>query len=73
MVERLASRTDAAYRHWPASVGDDVVAEAVAVFCRESLPAALRRELEHSPDVRAHLFHLTDTRLETVWPTDIAG
>ncbi|MCZ7373775.1 hypothetical protein [Micromonospora sp. WMMC250] len=38
MVEQLVSRTDAAYRRWLASVTDDVAADGVVVYCRESLP-----------------------------------
>ncbi len=39
MIERLVSRTDAAYRRWLAAVTDDVAAAAgVVVYCRESLP-----------------------------------
>ncbi|WP_410817720.1 hypothetical protein [Micromonospora sp. 050-3] len=37
MVERLVSRTDAAYQRWLASVTDDVVADGVVMYCRESL------------------------------------
>ncbi|GGN43708.1 hypothetical protein FHR83_008076 [Actinoplanes campanulatus] len=38
MVEQLVSRTDAAYQRWLASVTDDVEADGVYVYCRESLP-----------------------------------
>ncbi|MEU8217905.1 hypothetical protein AB0C47_19270 [Micromonospora taraxaci] len=38
MVEQLVSRTDAAYQRWLASVTDDVVADEVVMYCRESLP-----------------------------------
>lgn len=37
MVEQLISRTDATYRRWLASVTDDVVADGVVVYCRESV------------------------------------
>lgn len=37
MVEQLVSRTDAAYQRWLASVTDDVVADWVGMFSRESL------------------------------------
>jgi hypothetical protein len=36
--EQLLSRTDAVYQRWLASITDDVVADAVAVYCLESLP-----------------------------------
>ncbi|MGW0215526.1 hypothetical protein ACWDXH_14145 [Micromonospora chokoriensis] len=38
MVDQLVSRTDTAYQRWLASVADDVTAEGVSVYCRESLP-----------------------------------
>ncbi|MFI6240225.1 hypothetical protein ACIBEF_10140 [Micromonospora sp. NPDC050795] len=37
MVERLISRTDAAYQRWLACVADDVVAGGVVIYCLESL------------------------------------
>ncbi|MEU7775965.1 hypothetical protein AB0C44_32005 [Micromonospora taraxaci] len=37
MVEQLISRTDATYQRWLASVTDDVVADGVVVYCRESV------------------------------------
>ncbi|MEV0457981.1 hypothetical protein [Catellatospora methionotrophica] len=37
MIEQLLSRSDAAYRRWLASITDDVVADGVLVFCRDSL------------------------------------
>jgi hypothetical protein len=38
MVEQLISRTDAAYQRWLASVADDVDADVLMMYCRESLP-----------------------------------
>ncbi|PRX15907.1 hypothetical protein [Actinoplanes italicus] len=38
MVEQLISRTDAAYQRWLASVIDDVDADVLMMYCRESLP-----------------------------------
>lgn len=38
MVEQLVSRADAAYQRWLASITEDVVADHVVMFCRESLP-----------------------------------
>lgn len=38
MFEQLLSRTDAVYQRWLASINDDVLAGAVAVYCLESLP-----------------------------------
>ncbi|GAA1404143.1 hypothetical protein [Catellatospora coxensis] len=38
MVEQLIPRTDVAYQRWLASVTDDVVADAVVMYCLESLP-----------------------------------
>lgn len=37
MVEQLVFRTDVAYRRWLAAATDDVVADGVVVYCRESL------------------------------------
>ncbi len=37
MVEQLISRTDAAYQRWLASLADDVDADSVVMYCRESL------------------------------------
>ncbi|GAA2385670.1 hypothetical protein Cme02nite_72600 [Catellatospora methionotrophica] len=37
MIGQLLSRSDAGYRRWLASITDDVVADGVLVFCRDSL------------------------------------
>ncbi|MEE6262646.1 hypothetical protein [Plantactinospora sonchi] len=37
---------------------------------RSARLCALRRDLEHAPELRPYLFYATDHGLEAVWPTD---